>query len=69
MVDDHTSRSEQSKDLWDKAQIVFGIMGAIAVPLITLGIGLAIKASLKNQETSTKLIEVAIKILQGFKPA
>lgn len=55
----------KKKDLWDKFQIMAEAAGAIGIPLIVVLVGLIINSSLKNQESGTKLIEVAIEILKS----
>lgn len=60
--DDHRI---QKKDKWDKFKIISGAIGAIGIPILVVFLGLLINSNVKNQDSKTKLVEIAIEILRG----
>lgn len=52
------------KDRWDKVQILGSLVGAVAVPVVLLLLGHSLTRSMKEGETRTQYVELAIEILQ-----
>ena len=52
------------KDAWEKAEIVFKILAAVAIPIILLIGGFYFDSLLSEQEAESQIVQVAVETLR-----
>jgi hypothetical protein len=53
------------KDIWDKADVIGKLLGAILIPIAVAAVGFFVNAALQNRETQEKGFETAVTVLQS----
>ncbi len=56
-------QEDKQKDIWDKSKIAAHIVAAIVIPIVIGFTGNRVSLALKNRESETKMVELAVDIL------
>jgi hypothetical protein len=57
------AEKEKKRDGWDIAGLIVGWAAALIMPAVIAVIGILLRIALKNRESQTKMVELAIKLL------
>ncbi|MBM3804819.1 MAG: hypothetical protein FJW26_21225 [Acidimicrobiia bacterium] len=53
------------KDIWDRAEILAKILGAVLLPVITIYIAYLLNASIQDRSARVRMVELAVEILKS----
>jgi hypothetical protein len=60
-----THTEVKTKDIWDKAEIVAKMLGAVLLPVITICIAYMLNASIQDRASRVRMVELAVEILKS----